>query len=212
MKRLILTILLIASLLCCVSCASSEAPADTFAQKIIGAWEITYNGDTSYYVFNEDGTAYSFASFGVQLSIKYSVIDEDTVHLKYTSLFGEEISEDSEITVDGDKMMFDGMEHTRCDIETVNKVIGEYSELVKPLLGDWLSVNESEYYRELHFGEDCRGSQKTSDGKTEEFMFGIYSEGNVRVILWDGRQMSNDYDYTVDGDTLVFSGVEYARK
>jgi len=129
MKKAIAITVIFLLIISLVGCAGNE-------KKIVGAWQLTNDNGSQYgmaLVFSEDGTlSYgvesldldekvnkeaiesALASLSSLYNVKYEVIDNDTIKLSTSALFGF-IAKDTEVTYElkKDTLTFDGSVYKR---------------------------------------------------------------------------------------------------
>ena len=125
MKHLFSFGLIIMSLVLICSCNSatvnsndtnigtSGEPYSETIDIIVGSWETHFNEHTMIKVFEADGTGRNIADTGVVLNFTYTILNDHQIEQKMTTVDGGYDCSIYDFKLDGDTLIFDGMEFIR---------------------------------------------------------------------------------------------------
>lgn len=127
MKRFFFVLLIIAVLAFC-SCESSSISSETvtndnreteniiFSQiesKLLGTWEMTFNGNTTNCVFEEGGKGRFIDNSGKVFEFKYRVLNGSQIEQTMVTIEGKEDTSIYDFEFKDDKLIFDGFEYSK---------------------------------------------------------------------------------------------------
>lgn len=170
---------------------------------LVGVW--VAEDESGTFEFNADGTAAMIVD-GLTVDATWGTLD-GTLYLNI-SMFGIETcmpmpyeftAEGVEITNEGDTMLF-----VEGELPEVSEVVLE-GEIDSALVGTW--EGEAEGIAMVYtFNEDGTGEAEVL-GMTVDFTWATNDGTLYTVIMGE----SEEDEYTVDGDTLTLTGVEFTR-